>query len=222
MLGDWKCDCRSTTLADSAFEGSQALASFFSAPISLFDSGKAATTTTSHKPTTSHLVQLPAGISAIRLSLLIAFPQIPGSRLPRPLISFTMWFFEGKRAVRGLSRRLVDVDHHTGTGGLDVGELERSRQAPRSEQTLPAAQDDRIDPQPALIDEVVAHQCLGEIAASVDLELPTGLLLQRGDRFRGVPFDQCRVVPVHFVQRRRGHVLGEAVELLPRPDRSGR
>ena len=98
-----------------------------------------------------------------------------------------MWFLEGKRAVRGLSRRLVDVDHHTGTGGLDIGELESSRRAPRSEQALPAAQDDRIDPQTVLIDEIVAHQCLGEIAASVDLKLPTGLLLQRGDRFRGVP-----------------------------------
>ena len=74
MLGDWKCDCRSRTWVDSALAGSHALASFFSAPISLFDSGKATTTTTSQKPTTSHLVQLPAGISAIRLSLLIDSP----------------------------------------------------------------------------------------------------------------------------------------------------
>src|SRR6476660_8568876 len=73
-------------------------------------------------------------------------PGFPGSRLPRPLIPFTMWFLEGERAVCGLSCRLVDVDHHTGTGGLDIGELESSRRAPRSEQALPAAQDDRIGP----------------------------------------------------------------------------
>ena len=77
MLGDWKCDCRSRTWVDSALAGSQALASFFSAPISLFDSGKATTTTTSQKPTTSHLVQLPAGISAILLALLIDSPRGP-------------------------------------------------------------------------------------------------------------------------------------------------
>src|SRR6266516_7224631 len=76
MFGDWKRDCRARTLVDSALAGSQALASFFSAPISFPASGKATTTTTSQKPTTSHLVQLPAGISAIRLSLLIDSPRL--------------------------------------------------------------------------------------------------------------------------------------------------
>src|SRR2546430_4672183 len=83
MLGDWKCDCRSRTLVDSALAGSQALASFFSAPMSLFDNGNATTTTTSQKPTTSHLVQLPAGISAIRLAPLID-PPAPPPLAPRP------------------------------------------------------------------------------------------------------------------------------------------
>src|SRR5215831_747462 len=71
MFGDWKRACTARTLVDSALPGSQALASFFSAPMSLLDSGKARTRMTSQKPTTTHLVQLPAGISAILLSLLI-------------------------------------------------------------------------------------------------------------------------------------------------------
>src|SRR5689334_8790399 len=77
MLGDWKCACTSRTFVDSALAGSQADASFFSAPMSFPDSGKATTTTTSHKPTTSHLVQLPAGISAILLNLLTDSPRLP-------------------------------------------------------------------------------------------------------------------------------------------------
>src|SRR6516165_5915673 len=71
MFGDWKRDWTSRTLVDSALPGSHALASFFSAPMSLLDSGKARTSMTSQKPTTTHLVQLPAGISAILLRLLI-------------------------------------------------------------------------------------------------------------------------------------------------------
>ena len=49
---------------DSAFAGSHDLASFFSAPVSLPDSGNVMTSTATQKPTTTHLVQLPAGISA--------------------------------------------------------------------------------------------------------------------------------------------------------------
>src|SRR5215831_8796935 len=77
MFGDWKRDCTSRTLVDSAFAGSQALASFFSAPVSFDDSGSAITSTTSQKPTTTHLVQLPAGISVSVLATL--FIDSPGS-----------------------------------------------------------------------------------------------------------------------------------------------
>src|SRR5882757_3014852 len=85
MLGDWICDWTSRTFVDSALAGSQAFASFFSAPVSFPDSGNATRSTTSQKPTTTHLVQRPAGISAIPVGLLIDSP--PGSvlrlRLPR-------------------------------------------------------------------------------------------------------------------------------------------
>src|SRR6266536_888680 len=87
MLGDWKRACRSRTLVDSALAGSHALASFFSAPVSLADSGKATTSTTTQQPTTSHLVQLPAGISAILLALLIDSPWVPWPPLAPPVHS---------------------------------------------------------------------------------------------------------------------------------------
>src|SRR5262245_16427899 len=70
MLGNWKRSCTLRTLVDSAFAGSQALASFFSAPVSFDESGSAITSTTSQKPTTTHLVQLPAGISVSLLATL--------------------------------------------------------------------------------------------------------------------------------------------------------
>jgi len=78
MLGDWKRACTSRTLVDSAPAGSQALALFFSAPMSFPDSGRAITSTTSQKPTTIHLVQLPAGISVSFLAtLFIGSPGVP-------------------------------------------------------------------------------------------------------------------------------------------------
>src|SRR5215471_1664786 len=79
-LGDWKRDCTSRTLVDSAFAGSHAFASFFSAPVSLLDSGKATTRTITQKPTTIHLVQLPAGISAAFLATLIDSPGSAGGQ----------------------------------------------------------------------------------------------------------------------------------------------
>src|SRR5215470_893221 len=80
MLGDWKRACTSRTLVDSAPAGSHALASFFSAPVSFDDSGSAITSTTSQKPTTIHLVQLPAGISAALLATLIDSPGSAGGQ----------------------------------------------------------------------------------------------------------------------------------------------
>jgi hypothetical protein len=81
MFGDWKRACTSRTLVDSALAGSQFFASFFSAPISFVDSGNMMTSTTTQNPTTTHLLQLPAGISAILPSLLIASPAF---RWPPP------------------------------------------------------------------------------------------------------------------------------------------
>src|ERR1700691_3575809 len=70
MFGDWKRDCRSRTLVDSALAGSQAEESFFSAPVSLPDNGAATATMISQKTSTAHLVRRP-----------LATPAIPRTRL---------------------------------------------------------------------------------------------------------------------------------------------
>src|SRR5215470_8922214 len=87
-FGDWKRDCTSTTLVDSALAGSHVFASFFSAPISFDDSGTVTTSTTTQKPTTTHLVQLPARTSACLLSLLTdSTPRDPPAAASRPIHS---------------------------------------------------------------------------------------------------------------------------------------
>src|SRR2546429_2539933 len=68
-LGDTTFDRSASTCVDSALGGSHDWASFFSAPVSLPDSGAATATTTSQNTSTSHLVQRPAGIPTIDLSL---------------------------------------------------------------------------------------------------------------------------------------------------------
>src|SRR5260370_37367693 len=83
MFGGWKCACRLSTLVDAAAAGSQELASFFSAPVSLPASGMATTTTTSQKTTTSHLVLRPHGMPTILLALLIGVPPLADCLLVR-------------------------------------------------------------------------------------------------------------------------------------------
>ncbi len=75
MLGDWNRDWTSSTLVDSALAGSQADASFFSAPVSLPASGPVTATMTSQKTRTAHLVRRPPGARMIALALLI--PRSP-------------------------------------------------------------------------------------------------------------------------------------------------
>src|SRR5215469_11545961 len=83
MLGDWKRASASRTLVDSAPAGTHCDVSFFSACLSFTASGHATASTATQKPTTSHLVQLPAGISAIFRSVLIGPPRVVlASRLP--------------------------------------------------------------------------------------------------------------------------------------------
>src|SRR5215469_3927443 len=60
-LGDTTFDRSASTCVDSALGGSHDWASFFSAPVSLPDSGPASATTTSQNTSTSHFVRRPAG-----------------------------------------------------------------------------------------------------------------------------------------------------------------
>src|SRR5215469_4937647 len=115
MLGDWKRACSFRTLVDSALAGSHALALFFSAPISLDDRGSVITSTTTQKPTTTHLVQLPAGISASFFT---------------PFIDSPLWFGYSAGVVRDRAehghdpgqrklRHVVDVADQVRAGRLE-------------------------------------------------------------------------------------------------------
>src|ERR1700722_11006453 len=80
-LGDWKAACRFTTCVDSAWAGSHAEASFFSALVSLPASGPSTATTRSQKTRTSHLVRRPLGTRARARAVFIGDP--PGSATVR-------------------------------------------------------------------------------------------------------------------------------------------
>src|SRR6516165_4625909 len=109
-LGDWTRASASRTLVDSAPAGTHCDVSFFSAPLSFFDSGKASTSTTTQKPTTTHLVQLPAGISAIFRSLLIDPPPVltTGRTRFRPDLLSTMTA-RVRRGIRGIPDEDTDI-----------------------------------------------------------------------------------------------------------------
>src|ERR1700689_5196668 len=77
MFGDWKRDCRSSTLVDSALAGSQDDESFFSAPVSLPDSGPARATTISQNTRTPHLARRPlAKVKMVRARLMVIPRQV--------------------------------------------------------------------------------------------------------------------------------------------------
>jgi len=75
MFGDWKRDCRSSTLVDSALAGSQDDESFFCAPVSLPDSGPATATMISQKTTTAHLARRPLAMPMSMRARLIVIPR---------------------------------------------------------------------------------------------------------------------------------------------------
>ena len=75
MLGDWIFDCRFSTWVDSALAGSQDDESFFSAPVSLPDSGPATATMISQKTTTPHLARRPLAKVMMARARLMVFPR---------------------------------------------------------------------------------------------------------------------------------------------------
>src|SRR6201995_4161612 len=82
-LGDTTFDRSARPCVDSALAGSHDWASFFSAPVSLPDSGPASATTTSQNTSTSHLVRRPAGIPTTDLSLDMPDSPVPVLSVPR-------------------------------------------------------------------------------------------------------------------------------------------
>jgi hypothetical protein len=75
-LGETASDRRFRTSVDSAFAGSQAEVSFFSAPVSFPDSGPATATMISQPTSTSHLARRPADAVAIPRRKLTSGPPV--------------------------------------------------------------------------------------------------------------------------------------------------
>ena len=96
----------------------------------------------------------------------------------------------GERSEGGLTCWLVDVDDDAGAGRPGFDEPEGDRRVPLREQPLAAPQNERVKPEPVLIDEAVPDQRLGEIAAAVDLEFLASLAFQLYDFFHRVALDQ--------------------------------
>jgi hypothetical protein len=79
------------------------------------------------------------------------------------------------------------------------------------EQVLPAAQDNRVNGDPVLVDEVVPHQRVDEIGAPRCQDVAARLLLQLPDLVDDVATEQRRVLPLHVLQRLRNHILRERI-----------
>ena len=92
--------------------------------------------------------------------------------------------------------RLVGEVEDTSTDRLRIHELQSLPISPVLEESLPAAQDYRVDHEPELTEEIVLKQRPDEGAASEDRDVLTGLPLELGDLLRDVTLDQRRVLPL--------------------------
>jgi len=82
------------------------------------------------------------------------------------------------------------------------------------EETLSAAEDNRVDHEPVFIDESMLHQRSYQPAAAYDRDDAPGLLLEFSHFLRNVSFDHGRVVPFGLPECSRNDVLGHAVQLV--------
>src|SRR5947207_8143917 len=90
-------------------------------------------------------------------------------------------------------------------GGPALGEVEPGGVARLSEQALAAAEHDREDHQPVLVDKAVLLQAVDQAAASRHQDVAAGLRLQPGDLGGDVAPDHLGVVPRGLVVlQRRG------------------
>src|SRR5690349_17793070 len=79
---------------------------------------------------------------------------------------------------------------------------------------LVSTDNDRKDPEPELVDQVVAQQRLDEVPAAVHLQCRPVAILERRDAFSGVSFDQDRGTPGQRGLTPRRDVLGGVIQRL--------
>src|SRR5215207_11757370 len=110
--------------------------------------------------------------------------------------------------------RLVGEIEDARAEGLRIHELQGLLITPVLKQALPAARDNRVDHEPELVEEVISQQRPDEGATAGDRNVLAWQLLELGDLFGDISFDQRRVVPLegHF-EGRRDYVLLDAVHL---------
>src|SRR5262249_11435208 len=103
---------------------------------------------------------------------------------------------------------------------LGGGDQAQVRALAGAEQRGPAAHQDRVDDKAQLVDQAVLEQRLGELAVTVDHQVPVPLLLELPHRGEGIAGDDRRVVPVRRRQGGREDVLAHLVDPLQvRPGR---
>jgi hypothetical protein len=93
-------------------------------------------------------------------------------------------------SLRFAYRRPVGEDNDARTQRLRICEPQNFRIAFVLEEPFSAAYDDGKDHEPILVDQVVLHQRVHEIAAAEDQDVLAGLLLELGHFFGDVSLDQ--------------------------------
>src|SRR5207245_4909199 len=83
-----------------------------------------------------------------------------------------------EQAVADVACALVRRDDDARGGGLAVDQPQAGRDGTVAEQPLAGAEQDGVDPQEVPVDQVVLEQRLDQLAARVDLDLRSVLLLE--------------------------------------------
>ena len=71
----------------------------------------------------------------------------------------------------------------------------------RREEAPPLREQDWVNQDSILVNEVVFHQAVHEVVTAVHDQVLTRLLLEPGDAFRDIAFDQMGVLPLQVLER---------------------
>src|SRR6201747_2721340 len=112
---------------------------------------------------------------------------------------------------------LVGEDRDAGANRLRVGQLQRRLLGALAEQALAAAEDDREDHQPQLVDQAVREQAPHQLGAAGDQDHAVDLALDLGDLLGEVAGEHRRVVPLPRLERGGDDVLRHRIHLVGEP-----
>src|SRR6266516_2161297 len=121
---------------------------------------------------------------------------------------------ERERAVCDVAGAFVFSDHYSGAGRLALDEHQAGRDRAVGKKALASPEQDGKYHHLKLVDEIVLHKRLDQIAATVHLDLRPGLFLESRDLLPDVTFDEGGVLPLNAVQRARGDVLLRVVQAI--------